>query len=605
MLNKLQVKLKTLRPWTYKKVAIVTLAITLLFLVPLLMFYFTTNHSVSALNLNANLAVGQADLMSSPINASGSGTNPFGYDSQSGVVANGTHLFVSDLNNNRVLIYNTIPSVSSASADLVIGQSDMFAGNANQGATVSAFTLSGPRFIDTDGTKVFIADTNNNRVLIYNTIPVGNNVSADVVIGQPDMASSSANQGNASPSASTLNHPESVTFDQTTGKLLITDTGNNRILIFNTVPSISSASADLVIGQPDFVTPTLGAVSGQNLSSPSAARIIQSQLIIADTFNNRVLTFNPVPTTDYASASAVIGQFDIASSSANQGGAVAANTLSTPTDIIWDGTRLLVQDSGNNRILAFPSIPTTDNALADDAIGQINLTSSSIGTTSATLNNPQGELSFSGTTLFVGDSNNNRVLAFNNFGPSPTPTNTPTPTLTPTTTAVPPSSNTTPFVCTDTKPENPSGLTVSAGPTSTQLTLTWVTAASSSATDYSIVYSDNNTTAKWGVVSTGNVSTYTIRGLNANTTYYFWVNAINGCMPGDRVGPANLNGGSVSTTSTPSGITNNPTTGTSQLTSLTASGSAKLPPTGPSNLVKFGGLGLILMIFGGALLLVL
>ena len=46
-----------------------------------------------------------------------------------------------------------------------------------------------------DGTKLFIADTRNNRVLIYNSIPTENNASADVVIGQPDMVSNSANQG--------------------------------------------------------------------------------------------------------------------------------------------------------------------------------------------------------------------------------------------------------------------------------------------------------------------------------------------------------------------------------------------------------------------------
>jgi hypothetical protein len=41
----------------------------------------------------------------------------------------------------------------------------------------------------------------------------------------------------------------------------------------------------------------------------------------------------------------------------------------------------------------------------------------------------------------------------------------------------------------------------------------------------------------WGVVSTGNVTTYTISSLPLNQNYYFWVNAVNGCMPGDPIDP--------------------------------------------------------------------
>ena len=577
--------------WDYKKITILTVFISLLIIIPLLLLFIYTNHSVSAFNLSADFAIGQADLVSPSINASGSGANPFGYNYQSGLVSDGTHLFVSDLNNNRILIYNTIPSSSSQSADLVIGQSNLNSGNANQGATPSAFTLNNPRFVDTNGTKLFIADTLNNRVLIYNTIPTVNNASADVVIGQVDMASASANQGNSTPSANTLFRPWSVIFNTTSGKLFISDSGNNRVLIYNSVPTTNNATADAVLGQPNFITSALGITSSQNLSSPSAARVIQSQLIIADTGNNRVLTFSTVPTTNYASASAVIGQVDMASASANQGTAVAGNTLKSPSDIMWDGTRLLIQDSGNNRVLAFNPIPSTNNVSADDAIGQINLTSNSIGTTAATLNNPAGELSFSGTSLFIGDSSNNRVLAFNSFGPSPTPTNTPTPTA-------PPPAATAP-VCSSAKPATPTGLTVTSGSKTGQLVLTW-TAAADPVTDYSIVYSNDQTSQKWGVVSTGKVTTYTISDLNPSTIYYFWVNAVNGCMPGDKVGPATLGGGSVSTVSTPSGSLTS-----TQFNSLSASGSASLPPTGPADLVKFGSIGIIFVIIGAAVLLAL
>lgn len=46
-----------------------------------------------------------------------------------------------------------------------------------------------------------------------------------------------------------------------------------------------------------------------------------------------------------------------------------------------------------------------------------------------------------------------------------------------------------------------------------------------------------------------NVTSYVISALSPNVTYYFWVNAVNDCMPGAPVGPASIGSGAVSTTS--------------------------------------------------------
>ena len=40
-----------------------------------------------------------------------------------------------------------------------------------------------------------VADSNNNRVLIWNTIPAVNNTTANVVLGQPDFKRSGPNDG--------------------------------------------------------------------------------------------------------------------------------------------------------------------------------------------------------------------------------------------------------------------------------------------------------------------------------------------------------------------------------------------------------------------------
>lgn len=133
--------------------------------------------------------------------------------------------------------------------------------------------------------------------------------------------------------------------------------------------------------------------------------------------------------------------------------------------------------------------------------------------------------------------------------PKPTPTTTPQPTPTPTST---PGSNngggggggggggSNPPVCSDQKPNTPSNVIAVAGPGAGQVTLSW-TAPQGPVSDYSITYSDSPDTKKWGVASTGNVTSYTISGLSVNK-YYFWVNSVNGCMPGDPVGPVSVGG---------------------------------------------------------------
>ena len=97
----------------------------------------------------------------------------------------GSKIVAVDNDNNRILIWNSIPSTSGAPADVILGQSDTTGGAANRGG-VSCASLSGPRTLATDGTKLAVTDTVNNRILIWNTLPTTNFAPADVVVGQPD-----------------------------------------------------------------------------------------------------------------------------------------------------------------------------------------------------------------------------------------------------------------------------------------------------------------------------------------------------------------------------------------------------------------------------------
>ena len=60
-----------------------------------------------------------------------------------------------------------------------------------------------PVSVTSDGVRLFVTDLGNNRVLIWNSIPTSNGAAADVEIGQPDMTSSIANNAYTGTPAST------------------------------------------------------------------------------------------------------------------------------------------------------------------------------------------------------------------------------------------------------------------------------------------------------------------------------------------------------------------------------------------------------------------
>ena len=79
------------------------------------------------------------------------------------VFSDGTRLYVADQLNSRILIWNSIPTTNPApGASIVIGQQNM----TSNGAGTTATTMTGPSSVFSDGTKLYIADTQSNRVLI-------------------------------------------------------------------------------------------------------------------------------------------------------------------------------------------------------------------------------------------------------------------------------------------------------------------------------------------------------------------------------------------------------------------------------------------------------
>lgn len=361
-------------------------------------------------NASADVVIGQENFISHVGNAGGIGANTL-YGPKS-VFSDGTKLFIVDQHNSRVLIYNTIPTENNASADLVIGQVDFTSGSYNQGGDVGANTLNRPNFVYLHGTRLFVAEDGNNRVLIFNTVPTENNAFADVVIGQADFNSGEADQG-GSLGANTLDWPCAIYSDGTS--LLVVDQDNHRVLIYNTIPLVNNVSADVVIGQSSFSSGG-SSVAVNRMHYPESIYSDGTRLLIADGYNHRVLIYDTIPTTSGASADVVIGQEDFTSGSINQGGNPAANTLNRPSSIYYDGTRLFIAGRYNNRVLIYDMIPVVNNASADVVIGQVDFTESTSnqGEKLSATSQKYPTASFTdGQYLAISEKGNHRVLIYN------------------------------------------------------------------------------------------------------------------------------------------------------------------------------------------------
>lgn len=111
--------------------------------------------------------------------------------------------------------------------NLVLGQPNFTSNTANNGG-IGASTLSNPQGAYSDGTRLYIADYSNFRILVWNSIPTTTQQPANLVLGQPTMATAIANNGGVT--SGTLSGPWYIF--GTSNLLFISDGPNDRIVTF-------------------------------------------------------------------------------------------------------------------------------------------------------------------------------------------------------------------------------------------------------------------------------------------------------------------------------------------------------------------------------------
>lgn len=269
-----------------------------------------------------------------------------------GLATDGTVLAVADAWNHRVLIWNQLPTEENQPADIVLGQKGFCDVFANRGGEVGPDTLNWSYGVAILNGNLVVADTGNRRVLIWNGIPKENGTPADLVLGQKNLSTRDENAGlDAGPLG--MRWPHSVV--TTGGKLLVSDAGNNRIMVWDDWPTGSGVACDYVLGQKDNVSLEHNRANylptAQALNMPYGMAVIDDILVIADTANSRLVAMASKKIGADAPATMLSGQPDFHSKGDNRWQMPVRDSLCWPYWISGCDQTLVIADSGNNRIL--------------------------------------------------------------------------------------------------------------------------------------------------------------------------------------------------------------------------------------------------------------
>jgi len=323
------------------------------------------------------------------------------------------------------------PAGANQLPDMVLGQPSFSTRTANNGGisaktlslSASTFARNGLAF-DSSG-NLWVSDTANNRVLEYsiNTLKAGvSGAAASLVVGESDFTTTTA--AAVATSKTGLNLPQGISFD-VAGRLLVCD-GLGRVLVYPAGITASGPLALRILGLDANNTQGAPATQAQ-MNHPVGVVGTPVGIVVTDTGNSRVLVFPlfeqfPAESAQFSpSASAVVGQPDYFSFLQNQGkGDASATSFNEPSDVAASATELFVVDFQNSRVLVFPISNSVVVPTASRVIGQLDfpffapdlIVGEEFNFASSTAILDQ---SVSPPHLYVADTLNNRILGYKNF----------------------------------------------------------------------------------------------------------------------------------------------------------------------------------------------
>lgn len=356
----------------------------------------------------ATVALGQPDLVS--------GTQPSvpggSFNRAAGLWHDGTadELFVVDRVLSRVLVFDTSSLATGDAAVHVLGQADFTTFDA---VTTRSGLRTPEAAAGADG-RLFVADTQNHRVLSFDTTTLVDGEDAAGGLGHVDAGAMDFTRGEIgdAPFADALHQPADVLLDPSGHRLFVVDSFNHRVLVFELSPANDFAGvdrvADVVLGQTSFKGREPSRADA-GLIDPRGLALAGGRLFVADTSNHRVVIYDATALTTGATPIALLG---VPGGNAGDGAAGMYNPCDVDVDAAGD--RLFVSDESNDRVLVFEGASTlVTGDGAEHVLGQAGFDIAVVGSGSAGLDRPRAVAHDAVTNrLFVADSYNRRVVVF-------------------------------------------------------------------------------------------------------------------------------------------------------------------------------------------------
>lgn len=325
-----------------------------------------------AVGAAADLVLGQEDFRTAEARRGDRGLSlPFDV----AVDPTGLRLFVADQGNNRIVQFDE-PRIGGA-ASVVYGQADfdaMDAGTTSDGR--SCDRLSSPRALATDGKRLWVADSSNNRVLRFD-VATENGTAANVVLGQRrcrdnvegEVTATSIGRGIGGHPGSGLwfygERPQGVCIGDPTAHRVLCWDDRRRVMLPH---ATELPPPDAILGQVDGIAHDSnrgGKPSANTLRLPGfgtwAPTGPNSGIWLADTGNHRILRFT-LPLSTGQAAVEVIGQPDFEQAQEAEG----RERLRLPNSVDVDAHgNVWVADTGNGRVLLFCRRPDSIRGAGD------------------------------------------------------------------------------------------------------------------------------------------------------------------------------------------------------------------------------------------------
>jgi DNA-binding beta-propeller fold protein YncE len=361
--------------------------------------------------MNAAYVLGTSDFglpMPAPLSAS------YGRDfTDIAIDESGQRAFVSSNRDDRILVYDYSEGITNGmNASHVLGQSSF----TSTASGTAANLLQGPSSLayDSNNDYLYVVDSENYRVLVYDVSSITNGENAINVLGQADFISAEATT-----TQNGMSSPTGVAISSDGNTLFVAEGAVGRILVYDVSSITNGENAINVLGATDFNS-AVATTTQSDFLDVGDIDLDGNTLYVADSGSYRVITFDVSSIINGEDAVNVLGQTSFTSTVTG----TTAGTMNWPYDVGVDteNSRLFVADSQSGRVLVFDVSSIINGEDAVNVLGQANFTTSTAGIVSISQSRMIAPIGLvydnNSDYLFVADMM--RVLVFD-LSTTPTP----------------------------------------------------------------------------------------------------------------------------------------------------------------------------------------